>query len=209
MGCFMDSTSSKYPIFNIFPIQNFDVDCNTKCMFHFLSQFLFIAIISKCLLPVWRFLLQKKELNIIGESIDVNKVIDMDSHFKGQLTIQYLPDSSAKMNPFHFDQVCLGLENNHLIEMPIEFNTTSGIGYLQIQHTTPDNEIQYLNYTGGSLRKLFRKDYSHLSKYSEYNRNKIQGCFIWNIQLLNQGCIELRVFWTTRVIVFVPINLNS
>ncbi|RCK54783.1 hypothetical protein Cantr_03631 [Candida viswanathii] len=131
----------------------------------FLVSSFSLPLLANVFLPVWRFLLQKKELNIIGESIDVNKVIDMDSHFKGQLTIQYLPDSSAKMNPFHFDQVCLGLQNNYALEMPIEFNTTSGIGYLQMQHTTPDNEVQYLNYTGGALRRLFRKDYSHLSKY--------------------------------------------
>ena len=70
----------------------------------------------------------KKELNIIGESIDRSQVIDMDSHFKGQLTIHYLPDSSAKMNPFHFDQTCLGLDNNHLINMPVEFNTHRELG---------------------------------------------------------------------------------
>lgn len=161
------------------------------CSIFLVSSFS-LPLLANVFLPVWRFLLQKKELNIIGESIDVNKVIDMDSHFKGQLTIQYLPDSSAKMNPFHFDQVCLGLENNHLIEMPIEFNTTSGIGYLQIQHTTPDNEIQYLNYTGGSLRKLFRKDYSHLSKYSEYNRKQDPRVFYLEYPIVKPGMYRIK-----------------
>ncbi|KAL6452649.1 hypothetical protein SBY92_001910 [Candida maltosa Xu316] len=137
----------------------------------FLVSSMALPLLSNVFLPVWKFLLQKKELNIVGESIDRNKVIDMDSHFKGQLTIQYLPDSSARMNPFHYDQTCLGLENNHLLNMPIEFNTTSGIGYLQIQRTTPDNQIEYLNYTGHSLRSLFKKDYSHLAKEREYKKS--------------------------------------
>lgn len=137
----------------------------------FLVSAMALPLLSNVFLPIWRFLLQKKELNIIGESIDRSQVIDMDSHFKGQLTIHYLPDSSAKMNPFHFDQTCLGLDNNHLINMPVEFNTTSGIGYLQVQHTTPDNKIQYLNYTGHSLRRLFKKDYTHLSQYKDYKKS--------------------------------------
>ncbi|KAI5951754.1 POM152 [Candida jiufengensis] len=93
----------------------------------------------------------------------------MESHFKGKLTIHYLPDSSAKMNPFHFDQTCLGLSNNYNLEMPIEFNTTSGIGFLQVQQITPHNEVILHNYTGHSLNKLFKKDYSHLDKLKNKN----------------------------------------
>ncbi|EGW33599.1 uncharacterized protein SPAPADRAFT_50460 [Spathaspora passalidarum NRRL Y-27907] len=123
-------------------------------------------LVSNLFLPIWKFFLQKNELNIVGESIDRNKVIDIESHFKGKLTIHYLPDSSAKMNPFHYDKMCL--ESNSIIPMPIEFNTTSGIGYLQIQQTTADNEVNYVNYTGNSLRKMFRQDYSHLQKYKQF-----------------------------------------
>ncbi|RLV93667.1 Nucleoporin [Spathaspora sp. JA1] len=105
------------------------------------------------------------ELTIIGDSINRDKVIDIESHFKGRLTIHYLPDSSVKMNPFHFDKVCL----DGGLYMPVEVNTTTSIGYLQIQHLTSEGTIQYLNYTGKSLNKLLHQDYSHLSKFQQYN----------------------------------------
>lgn len=134
----------------------------------FLVSNLALPLLSNIFLPIWRVLLQRNELNIAGESINVAKVIDMDSHFKGKLTIHYLPDSSAKMNPFHIDQTCLGPANGNTIQMPIEFNTTSGIGFLQIQQNTANNELKLYNYTGSLLKKLFKSDYSHLT-------NKIQS----------------------------------
>ncbi|KAI5957493.1 POM152 [Candida theae] len=134
----------------------------------FLVSNMALPLLSNIFLPIWRVILQKNELNIVGESINVANVIDMDSHFKGQLTIHYLPDSSAKMNPFHIDQTCLGSSNGNTVQMPIEFNTTSGIGFLQIQQNTANNDLVLHNYTGSSLKKLFKKDYSHL-------RNKIQS----------------------------------
>lgn len=153
----MALTSFEYPVLVIFAFKNIITYNNTIRILNFLGECYGITVTIQCIFTNLEILVAKKELNIIGESIDRSQVIDMDSHFKGQLTIHYLPDSSAKMNPFHFDQTCLGLDNNHLINMPVEFNTTSGIGYLQVQHTTPDNEIQYLNYTGHSLRRLFKK----------------------------------------------------
>lgn len=134
----------------------------------FLVSNMALPLLSNIFLPIWRIILQRNELNIVGESINVAKVIDMDSHFKGKLTIHYLPDSSAKMNPFHIDHTCLDSANGNTIQMPIEFNTTSGIGFLQIQQNTANNELKLYNYTGSSLKKLFRKDYSHL-------RNKIES----------------------------------
>lgn len=130
-----------------------------------------VPLLSNVFLPVWKFVLQKKELNIVGESINVAKAIDMDSHFKGQLTIHYLPDSSAKMNPFNIDQVCLGSENNFMIKMPIEFNSTSGIGVIQIQQITPDNEVRLHNYTGRALKKILKRDISSLESPSKLHRN--------------------------------------
>ncbi|KAI5964721.1 POM152 [Candida pseudojiufengensis] len=123
-----------------------------------------LPLLTNFLLPIWKFISQKKELNIIGESISKSKVIDIDSHFKGKLTIHYLPDSSAKMNPFNFDHDCLGSANNFDFGMPIEFNTSAGIGFLQVQQTTPQNDILLHNYTGHTLNKLFKKDYTKFNK---------------------------------------------
>ncbi|KAG7663432.1 POM152 [[Candida] subhashii] len=127
-----------------------------------------LPLLSNIFVPIWKIVLQKKELNIIGEAVDRNSVIDMNAHFKGQLTIHYLPHSSAKMNPFHLDQTCINKEEPEGLSMPVEFNTTTGIGFLQIQQITPDNEIKLLNYTGHSLNKLMNRDYSHLSQFPEF-----------------------------------------
>lgn len=109
----------------------------------FLVSNLALPLLSNIFLPIWRVLLQRNELNIAGESINVAKVIDMDSHFKGKLTIHYLPDSSAKMNPFHIDQTCLGPANGNTIQMPIEFNTTSGIDFYKFNKILQTTNLNF------------------------------------------------------------------
>ncbi|KAK6454697.1 uncharacterized protein RJT20DRAFT_60531 [Scheffersomyces xylosifermentans] len=138
--------------------------------FFLVSSFTF-PLLSGLFSPFLKIVFQNKELTIVGDSIDKNSVIDIDAHFKGKFTIQYLPDSSAKMNPFHFDQTCLDTSVHQILEMPIEFNTTTDIGRLKIQHTTVNNEVRDIDYTGNALRKLLKRDYRFLSKYPEYNRN--------------------------------------
>ncbi|KAG2736961.1 hypothetical protein G9P44_001051 [Scheffersomyces stipitis] len=125
-------------------------------------------LLGSIFMPLWKLVFQNRELTIVGDSIDLNSVVDMDSHFKGKLTIHYLPDSSARMNPFHFDQLCL--DPNQILEMPVEFNTTTDIGYLQIEHTAVNNEIKNVDFKGHSLRRLLRGDYRYLSKYPEFKR---------------------------------------
>ncbi|KAI3402391.2 POM152 [Candida oxycetoniae] len=162
----------KIPHINFSPLQTIVCILLMNGISMFLVSSWAVPLLSYIVLPVWKVLLQKKELNIVGESITRANAIDMDSHFKGQLTIKYLPDSSAKMNPFHIDQTCLGSENGFEIEMPVEFNTTSGIGFLQVQQTTPNNEIKLHNYTGHALNKLFRKNNLHLNKLGGDSKNK-------------------------------------
>ncbi|KAK6461068.1 hypothetical protein DFJ63DRAFT_215156 [Scheffersomyces coipomensis] len=136
----------------------------------FLVSDLGVLLISTFILPVWNAISRDSELTIVGDRIDTNRVIDLDSHFKGRLTINYLPDSSAKMNPFHLDKICLD-KGTHTIDIPIEFNTTTNIGLIQIQHTNPKNEIKYINYTGNSLSKLLKKDLTHLTQYKDYKNS--------------------------------------
>lgn len=127
-----------------------------------------IPLFANLILPFWKYIFNKKELTIIGDSVSPTNVIDMNSHFKGKYTIQYLPDSSAHFNPFHFDKLCLDTNHPAPIMMPIEFNTTTDIGFLQIEHITPENEIHHVNYIKNDLNKLLKKDTSHLRKYSGF-----------------------------------------
>ncbi|CAI5756792.1 unnamed protein product [Candida verbasci] len=158
----------------------------------FLVSSVSLPLFSNIFIPFAKLISQNKELNLIGEKIDRSKVLDMDSHFKGQLIIHFLPDSSTRMNPFHFDQTCLGINNNHEIKMPIEFNTTTSIGALQIQHTTPDNEIHMIDYSGYTLSKLFKKDYSHLSEYKEYQSKKDSRVFYVEFPITKPGKYNIK-----------------
>lgn len=126
-------------------------------------------LLSVVVLPVWNTVFKHNELTILGDTINAAAVVDMDSYFKGTLTIHYLPDSSARFNPFHFDRSCLDI--GQAFQMPIEFNTTTDLGYLQLSHYTPGNQVKLLNYSGNALKKLVKKDYGYLLKYSEYKRD--------------------------------------
>lgn len=108
-----------------------------------------------------------KELTIAGERIVPENAIDLDSHFKGKYTIHFLPDASARMNPFEFNLLCLD-GSGAVLNMPIEFNTTSAIGSLQVQRITPDNKVVLLNYTKSDISKFLKKDYTHLRRYPKY-----------------------------------------
>lgn len=128
-----------------------------------------VPILTGFVLPIWNQVFQKRELTITGDSVNSNKLIDINSHFRGQLTINYLPDSSAKFNPFHFDRMCL---DNQIIQMPIEFNTSTHLGHLQIEHTTTDNRVKYIDFKGYRLNKLLKKDYTHLSHFNDYRQQE-------------------------------------
>lgn len=125
-----------------------------------------IPLFANLILPLWKIVFNKRELTIIGDTIKPHAVVDMNAHFKGRYTIHYLPDSSAKFNPFAFSGLCL--DQGLLVYLPIEFNTTTDIGFLQLQHTDPQNRVNYLNYTKSEVRSLLRRDTSHLRRYPGY-----------------------------------------
>jgi nucleoporin POM152 len=150
--------------------------------------------LSTVVLPVYNQIFQHRELTIGGESVNTNNLIDINSHFKGKLTINYLPDSSAKFNPFHFDGICL--ENLMVIQMPIEFNTSTKIGHLQLQHVNDRNQVNYIDYSGYKLNRLIRKDYSHLSKYKEYSTN--QNIFYMEVPIKDPGKYKISKIVDTK-----------
>lgn len=133
-----------------------------------------LPFLSSIFVPVWNSVFKDKELTLIGDSVTPQSVIDINSHFKGKYTIQYLPASSVTLNPFHMDNVCLEEPHSKMstfpssIRLPIEFNTTTDIGFMQIQHISPSNTLSLLNFTSHDIQKLMRRDYSYLTKNPGY-----------------------------------------
>lgn len=129
-----------------------------------------IPVLSSIVLPMWNSLYKRKELTLLGESASPQSIIDMSTHFKGRYTVHYLPDLSARFNPFQFDDMCLTASTrttstdntNGVIYMPIEFNTTNQLGSLSIQHVDVTNQVSYINFTSSELVRLARRDHSHL-----------------------------------------------
>lgn len=126
-----------------------------------------VPLLSSVVVPVWNTIFKHKELTIVGDSVTPQSVIDVNSHFKGKYTIQYLPASSVTLNPFQYDSLCLDTSTssfNNPVWVPIELNTTSDVASLQIRHISPSNSATLLNYTSYDIAKLLKRDYSHLSK---------------------------------------------
>ncbi|CUM63422.1 uncharacterized protein PRCAT00000997001 [Priceomyces carsonii] len=127
-----------------------------------------ISASSSLILPLLKFFVNRKELTIGGDSVSPSNFVDMNSHFKGRYTIHYLPDSSVKFNPFHFDKLCIDTHDGNFLKMPIQFNTTTELGSLKIEHIKPNNESSYISYSHRGLSKLLKEDHSHLKKYPDF-----------------------------------------
>lgn len=114
---------------------------------------------------LWRHLSHQGDLLIEGDTVR-GDVVDYDAHFLGRLTINYLPDSLAKFNPFNLLS-CFDTANNP-VKVPIEFNTTTTVGTFEIEHVGPDNVPRYTNYTGRRLKQLLNHDYTHLRSQPKF-----------------------------------------
>lgn len=136
-----------------------------------------IPLLSSVFVPIWNFIFKQKELTIVGDSVSPLAVSDMNAHFKGRYTIKYLPESSVHLNPFHLKDVCLESTKSDFspfpssIRLPIEFNTTTEIGYMQIEHISPSNAVSYLNYSSYDVKRLRARDVTHLSQYPGFVSN--------------------------------------
>lgn len=163
-----------------------------------------IPILSGIVLPIWNSINKKKELTIGGDTVTPQSVIDMSTHFKGKYTIKYLPDLSAKFNPFKFENLCLtsspsissyssssSSSSSNIFNMPIEFNTTNQLGSLEIQHTDPFNKVSYINFTSYELSKLARKDYTHLSSFVSKEAKLDHRVFYIEVPLSASGSYKI------------------
>lgn len=130
-----------------------------------------LPFLSGLVVPVWNLVFKHKELTIMGDSVTPQSVIDMSAHFKGKYTIQFLPASSVQLNPFNYHDLCLDTRlelSSYPIRVPIEFNTTSDIVELQLQHVSPSNSMTLVNYTSHEISKLLKRDHTHLHKLPGY-----------------------------------------
>lgn len=131
-----------------------------------------VPLLSSMFVPVWNFFFRQRELTILGDSVAPRSVLEVNSHFRGRYTVQYLPESSVALNPFAFSGLCLesadSIGSSLPVKLPIMFNTTSEIGFMQIEHISPLNVRTLLNYTRRDVKKLTKGDfsrYSHLPSY--------------------------------------------
>lgn len=165
------------PLLRFLPLVTLLLTITVTCFTFVLASDTAIPVLSGAFVPIWNVIFRNKELTIVGDSINPQALSDMNAHFKGRYTIRYLPESSAQLNPFHFDGLCLEQATKEYsqfpssIHLPIEFNTTSEIGMLRLQHTSPSNEVSYIDYTARDVKKLLRKDYSHLAHYPGFVSN--------------------------------------
>ncbi|OWB64818.1 hypothetical protein B5S30_g139 [[Candida] boidinii] len=117
----------------------------------------FTSILSN----IWKTVVPEKELNLTNDYIDSSQIIDQSHYFKGKKTIRFLPDSSIKLNPYH-ENYCLQNSYSHKIKVPVKFNSTGELDYLQVQYRNFDNEISLFNYTKKDLNHFFKNgDYSN------------------------------------------------
>lgn len=159
-----------------------------------------LPILSGIVLPIWQTVYKRKELTIGGDTVTPLSAIDMSSHFKGKLTINYLPDLSAKLNPFQFENLCTlpdsrtkpgTAEVGSIIHMPIEFNTTNQLGSMVIEHVNPYNQVSYLNFSYHDLSKLAKRDYSHLLNYISKTAKLDNRVFHLEIPLKEPGSYKI------------------
>lgn len=127
-----------------------------------------VPLLSSVVVPVWNFFFRQRELTISGDTVPSGNGIEVNSHFRGRYTIQYLPESSVKLNPFNLGGTCLETAESNtfssLIKIPIEFNTTNEVGFMQIEHISPMNLRTLFNYTKSDFKKLTKIDTSRYAQ---------------------------------------------
>lgn len=156
-----------------------------------------IPLLSGVFVPFWNAIYKEKELTIAGDSVPVQAAIDMNDHFRGRYTIQYLPESSVTLNPFDFGPVCLEPPSSSSdlfpksFRLPMEFNTTTQLESLQLQHIRPDNSMALLNYTRNDIRRLLKRDKSYLSDFPNYKASD-QRIFYLDVDIKEPGLYRIK-----------------
>lgn len=183
------------PLLTFTPIITLLLTIGINAFTFLLSSNKALPFLSALVLPLWNAISKNSELTIMGESTTYKNVVNVNEHFKGRYTIQYLPASSVKMNPFHFDNMCIESSPDlfffpRSIRMPIEFNTTTDVSAMQISHTSPSNLVTIMNYTSTDISKLHKRDYSHLSQYPNYVYND-ERVFYLEVELSQPGTYSI------------------
>lgn len=131
-----------------------------------------VPFLSSVFVPVLNLLFRQRELTIVGNTVPSGNAVELSAHFKGRYTIQYLPESSVILNPFAFGGMCLEESSSStfpsIIKVPVQFNTTSEVGFMQIEHVSPLNERRLLNYSKKDVKRLARGDFSRYLVYPNY-----------------------------------------
>ncbi|RKP29550.1 hypothetical protein METBISCDRAFT_3872, partial [Metschnikowia bicuspidata] len=103
-----------------------------------------------------------------GDAVPSGNVPALNSHFRGRYTIQYLPESSVALNPFGATGQCVG---SAPLKLPVQFNTTNDVGFMQIEHVSPENVRTLLNYTRKYVHRLASGDFLRYVQLPGYVTN--------------------------------------
>ncbi|KAH3675417.1 hypothetical protein WICMUC_002706 [Wickerhamomyces mucosus] len=147
--------------------------------------------ITAIFLTTWKKI-NAKDLTILG-STSAPQRYDSSKHFKGSHTIKILPENTAYLNPFQ-ESFCLpvGVSNYH-IDVPIRFNSSSEIDFLQIKHLDIDtNKPTLLNYTQKDIKKFNKNNFNQL-----YEKDAVSGP---NIHYLNVPITKTGVYQINQVL---------
>lgn len=115
-----------------------------------------IPTFSVLMSSIWKQLFPQKELTIEEQLVDSDTVVDQSAHFKGKMTLRYAADSSIDMNP-NENNFCLDLYQGKSVEIPVMYETTNELDYLQLKHRDLNNGIDYLNFTHRQIKKMITK----------------------------------------------------
>lgn len=139
-----------------------------------------LPLLSTIFVPMWNTIFKNKELTIVGESVTPQSVIDINSHFKGKYTIHYLPASSVTLNPFNMKNTCIDA-STPAVHLPIEFNTTSDIGFMQLQHISTSNTFTLMNFTSHDILKMKSRS------SRDYNVKPLDDIFYVDLEIKKPG----------------------
>lgn len=104
-----------------------------------------------------KWLFPSKELGILENYVDTDQLEDQSDHFKGKMTIRYSPDSMIQLNPYE-QNFCLDMIHGKPLQVPVAFESTSGLDTLQVSYHDLNNNLRLINYTKRDLKSMTVKD---------------------------------------------------
>lgn len=147
--------------------------------------------LTAILLQAWKQL-NTRDLTVLGSS-SRSESYDPSKHFKGSHTIKILPENTAFLNPFG-DSFCLPAgTRNFKVNVPIRFNSTSEIDFMQIKFVDLETNVPILlNYTKKDIKKF---EAHNINSY--YERDSVSGP---NIHYLNLPVSQTGLYEISQVL---------